>query len=200
MKKEKILKILLGKIGDIGIQNLNSTNILPLIGASKKQFDILFPNGTDELLMDSIEYAGRQWLDGLKEKINTAESKSEQMALVLNGYALGAEKFSENLSLYIDLWKIVKDGKQEYLKKRLEKIYNMYISEFVVIMGDIGVNQLTKDEIYVWGAIMTALSDAIHIQCFTMEYSVEFVKIQQLIVKFTNAIMLLLEDNGKEMI
>lgn len=200
MKKEKILKILLGKIGDIGIQNLDSANVLSIIGISQKQFNMLFSDGAEELLMDSIEYAGCQWLDHLKKDVKEAESKTEKIALVLNGYALGAEKFSENLSLYIDLWKMVKDGKHEYLKKRLNKIYEMYSREFTEIMDNIGVGWLTKEEIYVWGVLMTALSDAIHIQFFTMKNSVDFMKIQHFIGKVTKTILPLLEERGKEMV
>lgn len=200
MKKEKILKILLGKIGDIGIQNLDSANVLSIIGISQKQFDMLFSDGAEELLMDSIEYAGCQWLDYLKKDVKEAESKTEKIALVLNGYTLGAEKFSENLSLYIDLWKMVKDGEHEYLKNRLDKIYEMYSREFAEIMDNIGVGWLTKEEIYVWGVLMTALSDAIHIQFFTMKNSVDFMKIQHFIGKVTKTILPLLEERGKEMV
>ena len=200
MKKEKILKILLGKIGDIGIQNLDSANVLSIIGISQKQFNMLFSDGAEQLLMDSIEYAGCQWLDHLKKDVKEAESKTEKIALVLNGYALGAEKFSENLSLYIDLWKMVKDGKHEYLKNRLDKIYEMYSREFAEIMDNIGVGWLTKEEIYVWGVLMTALSDAIHIQFFTMKNSVDFMKIQHFIGKVSKTILPLLEERGKEMV
>lgn len=189
MQKEKILKIMLGKIGEMDISNLNAIEVLPIIGISSKQFTALFPNGVEELFMDVIEYAGRRWLDCLKKDVREAATKEEKMVLVLNSYALGAREYSENLSLYIDLWKIIKDGKNDFLKTRLWKIYDIYVKEFSVIMQEIGASGLTDEEIHILGIIMTALSDAIHIQSFTMESPVAFAKIQDFICKLAKVIM-----------
>lgn len=185
MKKEKVLKILLGKMRETDISNLDTIEQLPEIGISAKQFALLFPNGTDEMIMDAIEYAGSQWLECLKKNIKETERKSEKTALLLNSYALGAEEFSHNLSLYIDLWKIIKDGKNAYLKQRLRRIYDMYINEFSVIMNEIGTDWLNKEEIHILGVLMTAVSDAIHIQCFTADGSVDFSQIRNFISKLT---------------
>ena len=189
MQKEKILKLMLGKIGEMDISNLNAIDVLPYIGISAKQFTVLFPNGVEELFMDVIEYAGRWWLDCLKKDVKEMATKEEKIALLLNNYALGAWEYSENLSLYIDLWKLIKDGKSNYLKMRLWNIYDIYIKEFSVIIREIGVSGLTDEEIHVMGVIMTAMSDAIHIQSLTMESPVDFAKIQDFICKSAKIVM-----------
>lgn len=195
MQKEKILKIMLGKMREIDISNLNAIDVFSVVGISSKQFTTLFPNGAEELFIDAIEYAGRRWLNYMKKDVKNAATKAEKIVLVLERYALGAQEYSENLSLYIDLWKIIKDGKNDFLKKRLGKIYDMYIKEFSSIMQEIGVNGLTREEIHILGVIMTALSDAIHIQSFTAESPVAFTQIQSLISKLSNIVM---ESLGKE--
>lgn len=200
MKKYKILKIFLGKIGEIDLENIELTEILPMIGISQKQFHILFPNGTYELLMDTIEYAGRRWLDKLKKDIDRATTQADKLSLLLNGYALGAENYSENLSLYIDLWKLVKDGRSKYLKNRLGQIYECYISEFNAIWKQIGISGLEDEEMHILGVIMTALSDAIHIQYFTGKHLIEFVKIEHFICNLAKRIIPYLEKKEGEIL
>lgn len=189
MKKEKILKILLGKMRETDVSNLDIVELLPEMGISAKQFVLLFPNGMDEMIMDAVEYAGSQWLECLKRNIKEIEGTSEKTALLLNSYALGAEGFSPNLSIYIDLWKIIKDGKNAYLKQRLKKIYDMYINEFSVIMNEIGTDWLNKEEIHILGVLMTAVSDAVHIQCFTADSSVNFSQMRDFIFKLTKLVL-----------
>lgn len=200
MRKDKILKIVLGKIGQIDMEHIELSEILPMVGASQKQFHILFPNGTDELLMDTIAYAGCRWLDALKEDIDKAATRADKLSLLFSGYALGAESYSENLSLYIDLWKRVKDGKSEYVKNRLGEIYDRYITEFTAIWRQIGVRGLEEEEIHILGVIMTALSDAIHIQYFTGKHPIEFGKIEQLLCSLVKGILPYLEKKeGKRL-
>lgn len=200
MKKEKILKILLGKIGDIDVEHIELTDILPMIGISQKQFHILFPKGTDEMLMDTIEYAGCRWLDELRKDIDMAAAPADKLSLLLNGYALGVEIYSENLSLYIDLWKLVKDGKSEYLKNRLGEIYDRYITEFTAIWKKIGISGLEEEAIHILGVIMTAMSDAIHIQYFTGKHPIEFGKIKQLLRNLAKGMIPYLEKKEEEIL
>ena len=200
MKKEKILKILLGKIGEMNVEHIEIADVLQMIGISQRQFHLVFPNGSDEMLMDAIAYAGCRWLYKLRKDIDMAAAPVDKLSLLLNGYALGAENYSENLSLYIDLWKLVKDEKSEYLKNRLGEIYEKYITEFTAIWKKIGVSGLEEEEIHILGVIMTAVSDAIHIQYFTGKHPVEFREIEKFLCSLAKGIVLYFEKKEEEIL
>lgn len=189
MKKEKILKIMFHKLEEIGITNLYTQEILSMIGISEKQFMLLFPDGRNELIMDSLEYAGILWLNDLKHKVNITEEKKDKFIVIMSNYILGAEKYTNNLSLYIDLWKMIKDENNYYLRQRLCKIYELYVNEFTSLLMELEIHSLTREEIYGLAIIVTALSDAINIQYIINDYRVDFTLFQKIITKFTLMIM-----------
>lgn len=187
MTKQKIIKIALNQLLLYGVEQLNIKNISIRTGLSESKLRQLFVDGDHELLMDAVEYAGRIWVKELKDEVTAEEDRDSKLNILIFGYALGGEKFSESLSVYIDLWKIIKDKKDMYIRKRLRKLYNFYTLEFLDIVGEIGNFDIPQEEIKAYSFIMTLLSDAIHIQSIVLGGEVDFRNIQKVVGKMTSS-------------
>ena len=185
MNKQKILKISFSVLLNEGFVNISQ--IAKRTGLEEKKLYGLFSDGDKELYMDTVEYAGKAWVDKIKKEIaekNDSESKLKTLAA---GYTLGSKDYPESLSVYIDLWKIIKDNKDEYVKERLRNIYNYYISEFCNIVNEINKFNIKYDELRSFALFMTILSDMIHIQSLTLENNVDFESFKTMIEKITVA-------------
>ena len=147
MTKQKIVKIACNEVLVHGVEQINIKNLANRTGFNIEKLNTLFQYGDQELLMDAVEYAGKVWVSQIKKKIQDSHNISDKLKILANSYTMGSKDFSQSLSTYIDLWKIVKDQKDEYIKTRLKSIYNFYISEFVNIATDIGCRNIPKKEL-----------------------------------------------------
>ena len=179
MNKQKVLKIalkILFQYGNITIEHLSETAAL-----DKEGLTLLFSNGDKELLMDTVEYAGTIWVDKIKKEISEQKSVQGKLRTLASGYALGSREHPQSLSIYIDLWKYIKDGNNEYIKKRLCEIYRFYIDEFNNIVNNIGEFHATEKQRRALSLFITILSDVLHIQSITLENEVDFDSFQEMI-------------------
>ncbi len=133
-----------------------------------------FQYGDKELMMDVIEYAGMRWVDQIKASIMEMMDIDHKVDALLYGYTMGTKKYPQLLSTYIDLWKIVKDQQDEYIKLRLKTIYNFYVAEFTHIVRDIGCQQIPYNELVAFGVFITLMSDVAHIQSLILDNQLDF--------------------------
>ena len=148
-----------------------------------------------ELFMDAVENAGRTWVEAIKKEVAEQNDKKEKLKTLAAGYAMGTKDYPESLSVYIDLWKIVKDKNNEYVKTRLKNIYNFYISEFYNIIKQIDNISVKDEEIHSFSTWMTVLSDVLHIQSITLENDIDLKSIQSVIEKI--AVLFFLGDSNE---
>jgi len=187
MTKQKIIKIALNQLLLYGTEECNIENISDRTGLCERSVRQLFRDGNHELLMDAVEYAGRTWVQKLKKEVAGKEDVNSKLNVLTLGYALGGEQFPESLSVYIDLWKMVKDKKDTYIRNRLRELYNFYTLEFSNIVNEIGDFDILQEGLKTYAFIMTLLSDVIHIQSIILENEVDFQKIKKVIEIMTTA-------------
>lgn len=180
-KKVLYLKIAVNELLNNGIQGVRIEKLAHTMHLDRKRMEECFSEGDKELLMDTVEYAGASWINVIKKEIEDTSDTKEKIRILVREYTLGTEKFPASLSVYIDLWKIIKDQKDEYIKTRLKLIYQMYINEFEQIINSIDEFKVEKKDITAFSMIMTILSDVLHIQSIILENEVDFGTINRLI-------------------
>lgn len=189
MTKQKIIKIALNELINEGIGQISIHNISKNINVNEDKVKDLFAKGDCELIMDAVEYAGKTWVQEIKNKVDKIECTNEKLKFLVNGYVLGSKDYPQSLSVYIDLWKIIKDNKDDYIKKRLKELYNFYMVEFINMILTIGNSNLPKEELEAFSLLITILSDVIHIQSITLENDINFDTIGIIIEKITKAFL-----------
>jgi hypothetical protein len=185
MIKDKIVRIALVKLLKGSMEDISLLYISEVTGLKMERLNEIFPSGNNEIIMDAVEYAGKQWIESIKEEINNTEDTKIKVRILSGGYALGSEEYPESLSVYIDLWKLIKDNKEPYIKERLKAIYLMYMQEFINIIKDICPVFVSEEELYAYSLFMTVLSDAIHIQSILLENEVNYKAIKKVIEKIS---------------
>jgi len=185
MIKDKIVRIALVKLLKGSMEDISLLYISEVTGLKIERLNEIFPSGNNEIIMDAVEYAGKQWIESIKEEINNTEDTKIKVRILSGGYALGSEEYPESLSVYIDLWKLIKDNKEPYIKERLKAIYLMYMQEFINIIKDICPVFVSEEELYAYSLFMTVLSDAIHIQSILLENEVNYKAIKKVIEKIS---------------
>jgi len=183
MNKKNVLKIALHLLLKDGSADINS--IAEMTGFNIKKLNEAFPSGDKELLMDTVEFAGKTWVEKLQKEIAAKNSVREKLKTLASGYTLGSQYYPESLSVYIDLWKTIKDNQDEYMKSRLKEIYHFYISAFCNMINEIGSFHIKYEELYSFSLFMTVLSDVLHIQSITLENDVDFKSFEAMIEKLT---------------
>lgn len=157
-----------------GIEQVTIDNIAKKTGVDKEKINNLFQYDDKELVMDVMEYAGIKWVEEIKLKIKNTNDRTKKLETLIYGYTMGSKEYPQSLSSYIDMWKIIKDNEDEYIKLRLKTIYNYYISEFTNIVEDIGCEHIPYNERIAFGTFVTLLSDVIHIQSLVIENKLDF--------------------------
>jgi undecaprenyl pyrophosphate synthase len=185
MSKQKIIKIALGELLRNGVESFSIQNLS--INTSLDAFKIneLFTYGDRELLMDAVTLAGKVWVKEIRNDIDKEDTARKKLRMAARGFTLGTEDYPESLSVYIDLWKIVKDEKDGYIQERLKELYRYYASEFVDIVSGIGNFARDEEEVKAFSLIVTVLSDVLHIQSITLRDDVDFEVIGKVIEEMT---------------
>jgi hypothetical protein len=141
---------------------------------------------TDEnLRMSAMKYAAVVWVEQVKLDLEKQESKKDKLYTLIRHYIAGSESHPHSLSLYVDIWKKIRDIKTEdrqLLSKELSEIYRYYVSFFQEAMKDIYANESGYDmEQLAW--IMVVISDGFHIQSLIQSQQIDFERITQTFCK-----------------
>jgi len=137
---------------------------------------------TDEnLRMSAMKYAAIVWVEQVKVDLEKQESKKDKLYALIRHYIAGSESYPQSLSLYVDIWKKIRDIKTEdrqLLSNELFKIYRYYVRFFQEAMKDIYTNESGYDmEQLAW--IMVIISDGFHVQSLIQSQQIDFDRITQ---------------------
>ncbi|MFZ5351493.1 MAG: hypothetical protein ACOZCL_02080 [Bacillota bacterium] len=153
----------------------------------------------DELRMSAMEYAARSWMSFVRNDILNEADKHKKLYKLICHYALGTENYPESLSLYIDIWKRIRDGNFENLEKMKEKlsnIYDYYEYCFVDIISKEICTVIGKaDELKHLSQILVAISDGLHIQSLFRTTAIDFEGIGNTLYKITEQAIFRKEEN-----
>ena len=141
---------------------------------------------TDEnLRMSAMKYAAIVWVNQVKVDLEKQETKKDKLYTLIRHYIAGSESHPQSLSLYVDIWKRIRDIKikdRQLLSNELSEIYRYYVSVFQESMKDIYTNESGYDmEQLAW--IMVVMSDGFHVQSFIQTHQLDFDKITQMLCK-----------------
>ena len=164
MKKQAILKITINEMLQHGTSCISLQHIQARTGIAEKTLHTLFPRGDKELLLDAMEYSGKEWVRTIQSTLHTVKDQKNKVEFLVDSYCLGTQKHPSALDTYLDMWKVIKDTGDEYLRARLVSIYQMYITSFLMIVKEECISVATDRELYGLAVMATVLSDALHIQ------------------------------------
>lgn len=182
-RKQKIARMALQILKDRGIEGLTFQSLSRAIGLDPAFLSDTFSGGERELLMDTVEVAGRLWVDTLRADIEKAENTADKLACLAHGYVTGSEAHPSILSVYIDLWKLVKDQEDDYVRNRLGELYQFYISSFGELLTLAGAGGLPRREGEALSLLFTVLSDVVHVQSVTLEQPVDFQMLSEVVTR-----------------
>ena len=182
-RKQKIARMALQILKDRGIEGLTFQSLSRAIGLDPAFLSDTFSGGERELLMDTVEVAGRLWVDTLRADIEKAENTADKLACLAHGYVTGSEAHPSILSVYIDLWKLVKDQEDDYVRNRLGELYQFYISSFGELLTLAGAGGLPRREGEALSLLFTVLSDVVHVQSVTLEQPVDLQMLSEVVTR-----------------
>ena len=141
---------------------------------------------TDEnLRMSAMKYGAVVWVEQVKDDLKKQETKKDKLYALIRHYIAGSESHPQSLSLYVDIWKKIRDIKTEdrqLLSNELSEIYRYYVSFFQEAMKDIYTNESGYDmEQLAW--IMVVISDGFHVQSLVQPQQMDFDMITQTFCK-----------------
>ena len=141
---------------------------------------------TDETLrMSAMKYAAVVWVEQVKVDLERHETKKDKLFALIRHFIAGSESHPQSLSLYVDIWKKIRDLKTEdkqQLSNELSEIYCYYVRFFQEAMKDIYENGSGYDmEQLAW--MMVVLSDGFHVQSLIQSQQLDFDKITRTFCK-----------------
>ena len=164
MRRQAILKIAEKEMLQHGTSCISLQRIQERTGIPEKTFHSLFPEGDKELLLDTMEYSGKEWVRTIRRTLRTMQVQKRKVEFFVDSYCLGTQKHPSALDTYLDMWKAIKDTGDEYLRARLASIYQMYIASFLAIVKEDLISVVSDRELYGLAFMATVLSDALHVQ------------------------------------
>lgn len=141
---------------------------------------------TDEnLRMSAMKYAAVVWVNQVKADLKKQKTQKDKLYALVRHFIAGSESHPQSLSLYVDIWKKLRDSKTEnrqLLSDELSEIYRYYVSFFREAMEDIYGDEAGYDmEQLAW--MMVVISDGFHVQSFVQPQQLNFDKITQTFCK-----------------
>lgn len=122
----------------------------------------------DDLRIKAITYAAVSWVQKIKKILDEIQNRREKLLFLVNLYISGTDSYPQSLSLYIDLWKTLRDNQfaeNSDIKSEVYKIYKYYMDMFVeLVIGITGCKKIHIPKIEKIGQMLVALSDGLHIQ------------------------------------
>lgn len=141
---------------------------------------------TDERLrMSAMKYAAVVWMEQVKTDLEKRETKENKLYALIRHFIAGSESHPQSLSLYVDIWKKLRDLKSEngiILNGELLEIYQYYVRFFQEAVKDIYDNTSGYDlEQLAW--ILVVISDGFHVQSLVQPQQLDFDKIARTFCK-----------------
>ncbi len=141
---------------------------------------------TDEnLRISAMKYAAVVWVKQVKTDLKKQQTKKDKLYALIRHFIAGSESHPQSLSLYVDIWKKLRDLKEEdrqLLSEDLSEIYRYYTDFFQHAIKDIYENESGYDlEQLAW--IMVVISDGFHIQSFIQPQQLDFDRITSTLIK-----------------
>lgn len=144
----------------------------------------------DSLRMEAIKYSAIVWVEYIKKDIAGEKDKAKKIRKLLHHYATGSESYPLSLSLYIDVWKKIRDcegGKEELLKEELKKIYALFVKVFEeLLLEEVFIDNAVDSEIRQLAWIMVVISDGLHVQNLIRPKSLNFDRSVDVLYKMIN--------------
>lgn len=116
MKRQAILKITVNEMLQHGTSCISLQHIQARTGIPQKTLQSLFPRGDKELLLDAMEYSGQQWVQNIQTTLRAMQDQRSKVEFLVDSYCLGTLKHAPALDTYLDMWNVIRDTGDEYLR------------------------------------------------------------------------------------
>ncbi len=182
VQKRLILETALRQMLTGGYENATIDSVSHISALPPKQIRQHYPT-EEELRMAVMEYAASVWLASVAEELEQKSSRHEKLYTLIYRYIAGSESHSDSLSLYVDLWKRIRDMADEavpWIKVELEKIYTQYACFFQKTLCELFTGVQNEEQL-AW--IMVVISDGFHIQSLIRDKQPDFDQIAQTLCK-----------------
>ena len=190
MRKQRIVQLAFYHLLRCGIDAFSIDSLATSLGLCARTINEQFPLGDHELLMDAVEYAGKNWVNRVRAENLAITSVEARLKHLVTSYVMGTTLHAESLSTYIDLWKKIKDGQEAYLQGRLRRLYQYYAAEFIEILTMISEFPIPDDHVRGLSLLMTVLSDVLHVQSLVLQNDVDFSSMEAIIEKMCLSLLL----------
>lgn len=190
---ETALKIMFAK-------DFDAVSISEVSAKAKIRLDVIQSLYTtdDELRMEAVEYAGVRWVEDIRIQLNKEKNTLDKLKLLIKLYVSGSQTHPESLSIYVDLWKKLRDnigGENTYIKSSLESIYRYYVQIFKEVFTEIALEQgghctLNQNQVEHLAWIMVVLSDGLHIQSLIQSKPLDFEGIRAVLYPMVEGLLI----------
>jgi|GEM_PF-1458304 len=168
---------------DKGFESADIEGVSREAGVDIKKTKIFYASD-DELRMAAMKYAAIIWTGQVKADILKYETNREKLHGLITHYIAGTESHPNSLSLYIDVWKRIKDLPRgnDRLKNGLYEIYQYYADFFIKVLHELyGDLQGIDAELMAW--ILVVISDGFHIQSLLLPEKFDYDGITRIFCK-----------------
>lgn len=154
----------------------------------------------DYLRMAAMEYGAIKWVNYIKLDMQSEAEKPEKIKKLIRHFAAGSENYSQSLSLYIDVWKRIRDSEDNensFVKQKLLNIYEYYVEAFIDIFeNEISIGSNNDFDIRQLAWIMVVISDGLHIQSLIQPKPLDFDTVGDVLNKMVRCVSGESEDIG----
>ncbi len=188
VQKRLILEVALKQMLDGGYGKATIDSVSCISALSPEQIRQNYPT-EEELRMAVMEYAASVWLAAVAEEVKQKASRHEKLYTLIYRYIAGSESHPDSLSLYVDLWKQIRDEADEtvpWIKAKLQKIYTQYACFFQNTLRELFVGAQNEEQL-AW--IMVVISDGFHIQSLIRDKQPDFDEIAQTLCKMLERLL-----------
>lgn len=139
----------------------------------------------DHLRMQAMEYAAIMWIRHIEKDIDNEKDKQQRLKKLLRHFFAGTESHPASLSLYVDVWKCIRDSKSsntEFIKEEINKLYELYVKVFEYFISKEfpeGAEPIAQIRQLAW--ILVVISDGLHIQSLIRSASLDYEGISELL-------------------
>lgn len=177
LKDKVILETTLKIMFERNFESVNIKTVSEYVMMTFKSVKELYATD-DRLRMAAMEYAAVVWVNQLRYDLKNVKGKCDKMKKLIRNFIAGSETHPDSLSLYIDVWKCLRDSKKEdneIMRNTLNTIYKYYVDVFKEVVSDelcIESEDIDKLDQLAW--IMVVISDGFHIQSLIQNTPMDF--------------------------
>lgn len=162
MSKQILLQAALHELMHRGLNSLSIDALAQRMQLPFSRVKSHFPDGDWQLRMDTVEYAGKSWVEQIRAGVRAQKTARDKLSMLTRAYALGSRDFPASLDSYLDLWKQAREGNEE-IRCRLSALYRFYAEQFADIACEAGASA-DESQRMAFAHWMTLLSDMLHLQ------------------------------------